>query len=422
MYKKSTLKNGVQIVTERLESRSVSVGICVEVGSRDEGAENNGYAHFVEHMMYKGTARRTPLEIGKELDVLGGMSNGYTTREGTCFYATVLADKLPELLDIFSDIILHSIFSPEEVVRERDVVLQEISMVDDTPDDLIHDLFEGALWGDHSLGQTVLGRREVIEKVDSPGIRQFVKEHYTGDRFVIAAAGQVDHDSFVAAVDKAFSLVSQHSKNTLERTAPVLLPSRRNILHKPLEQQHVVVGTYGLQADAEERYALILLNTVFGGNMSSRLFQEIREKRGLAYSVYSFVSSYVDSGHVGIYLGVDPASTESALAVIAREIDKLRTQPVTPEELANAKDYARASMLLASDNMESRMMRLARNESCLHRFVDLEEVTDAITRVSDAEILELAGRLFGKRHLSAAAIGPLDSGALDKILHQMIED
>ena len=414
MYQKTHLENGVRIVTEKIPYvRTVSVGIWVDVGSRDEHEEDNGSAHFVEHMLFKGTKKRSARRIAMELDVLGGMSNAFTSRELTCFYATIIDSNLHRLVDLFIDMFLDSRFDPEEVTREQQVILQEISMVDDTPDDLIHDLFSSELWGDHSLGRTVLGTRGVVGSMDSARLREFIGRLYTPERILIAAAGNVDHDHFVRMWEERFGKLSRISGEKDIRTKPAERPPSHTLVKRPLEQVHTILGTYGLPIDSEERYKLILLNIILGGNMSSRLFQEVREKRGLAYSIYSYLDSYIDAGCLAIYMGVGPAFFHEATNLVVSEVERLTAEAVSEKELANAKDYAKGGLLLASENMEARMTRIARNEVCFGRYFSFDEVADDIDRVTSQEVTELAGKIFSRK-LTRAVLGPVSEDKLGR--------
>jgi predicted Zn-dependent peptidase len=404
-YQKTVLDNGIRIVTEKIPSRTVSAGIWVDVGARDEQPHNNGSAHFVEHMLFKGTASRTAQEIAQEFDTLGGMSNAFTSGETTSYYATVLDDQVEHLIGLMGDIFRNSLFAEEEVVREREVILQEISMVEDTPDDRIHELFTGSLWGEHPLGYTVLGRREVVAAMDSASLREYMRREYTPERIVIAASGNVDHEQFCGLWQKQMGALMQSNVGARRQPPTPLAPVRK--LHKKnLEQAHLVLGTYGLPLVAPERYALYLLHVLLGGNMSSRLFQEVREKEGLAYSIYSYLSSFTDSGYLGVYLGVDPAVVNKAIAVVAREIKALRQSSVSGELLTRAKDYAKAGIFLSAENMESRMTRIARNELTFGRYVSFDEVVAGFDEVRQEDIADLAAQLFS-RPLFATVLGPL---------------
>jgi len=415
MYNKTVLPNGVRIISEQVpHCRTVAVGVWVDVGSRDEHDLNNGSGHFVEHMLFKGTARRNSQEIARELDVLGGLSNAFTSRENTCYFATVLDSHLPRLVDLLTDMFCRSLFEEEEVLRERQVILQEINMAEDMPDDQIHDLFCAQLWGHHPLGKTVLGSREVVAAMDSQKLLEHVQNFYTPDRIVVAAAGNVEHETFVSLLQNSFVVNSKGkaARQIFSRKGPTFLKPSRKVYSKPLEQVHAVLGTYGLSSIDSDRYTFILLNIIWGGNMSSRLFQEIREKRGLAYSVYSFVDSYIDSGYLGVYLGVDRETVNEAFDVIGEQVGLLRDDLVHDQELSDAKDYAKGGLFLSAENMEARMTRNARNEYCYGRFIPVEEVVEAIDRVSPEDIRQLARRLFC-RDFSVAVLGPIKQSEIN---------
>jgi len=407
-YQKTVLDNGVRIVTEQVaHCRTAAVGIWVDVGSRDEHGRNRGCAHFVEHMFFKGTEKRSARQIALELDGLGGTANAYTTRESTCFYATVLDSHLPQLVELFSDLFLHSVFAEEEVERERQVILQEFAMVEDTPDELLHDLFVADLWGTHPLGAPVLGDREVVAAMDSDTLIDYVRSGYRPERIVIAAAGNIQHDAFVALWQDAFAALPAAAPTTGgARQVPQPVAPVRKVYSRSFEQLHLVLGTYGLSVASPDRYTLYLLNVLLGGNMSSRLFQEIRENRGLAYSVSSDVSAYTDSGTLDISLGIEAGTANQVLELVTRELRRFRREEVSAEELTNAKEYVRGGLYLSADNMDSRMTRLARNEFCYGRFVSLDEVATAFSRVTAADIRRLADLLFA-RPFAGAALGPV---------------
>ncbi|MEJ2690614.1 MAG: pitrilysin family protein [Deltaproteobacteria bacterium] len=407
MYNKTVLENGVRIISENIpHSRTVAVGIWVDAGSRDEHDLNNGCGHFVEHMLFKGTSSRSVQQIARELDVLGGLSNAFTSRENTCYYATVLDSHLPRVVDLLTDMFCNSLFDEEEVVRERQVILQEINMAEDMPDDQIHDHFCELLWGLHPLGKTVLGSREVVASVTRQKLQEHVQNYYSPERVVIAAAGNVGHEAFVDLCQQPFKKLTTKSGWQLARKKPTVQKPVQKVFSKPLEQIHAVVGTYGLSNLDEKRFALILLNIIWGGNMSSRLFQEIREKRGLAYSVYSFADSFLDSGYLGVYLGVDRETVNEAFEVIGDQLGRLREDRVSEQELRDAKDYAKGGLYLSAENMEARMTRNARNEYCFGRYISIDEVVRALEKVTAGEIRDLADKLFS-RELSAAVLGPV---------------
>jgi len=286
-------------------------------------------------------------------------------------------------------------------------------MVEDVPDDHIHDLFAALLWGVHPLGRTVLGSQEIVAAMDSHKLKEYVQKYYTADNMVIAAAGNVEHEGFVALWEHAFDRFGKTSDPSLKRHEPPLLSADTKIYSKPLEQVHMLLGTYGLSIADEDRYSYLLLNVLLGGNMSSRLFQEIREKRGLAYAIYSYIAPYCDSGYLGIYLGVDREAVNDSLALIGREVARLQETRVSPAELANAKDFVKSGLYLSMENMEAIMIRIARNELYFGKYIPLAEVIDSIDLVSGESVRQLSSRIFGRQEMTIAGMGPLEKSGID---------
>jgi len=363
MYRKTILGNGVRIITERLEHfRSVSLGLWVSVGSRDEEGRENGISHFIEHMNFKGTRTRNSFQIAKELDAIGGFSNAFTGKEYTCFHSKVLDKHFSTLADILSDIFLNSTFDPEEIDRERQVILQEISMADDTPDEHIHELFNRLFWTDHPLGMSVLGTGETVSALDKKAILDYIIRFYTPDRMIIAATGSIDHEEVVDFFRPLFE-----SLNTGTVIPSIDSPHIRqgiSCLHKDLEQVHICMGGKAPHLLSDRRFAGAILNTILGGNMSSRLFQEIREKRGLAYSIYSFLSAYIDTGLLGVSMGTGPQEVNKALSIINYEIRKIQSGEISGVDLAAAKEHLTGGILLGSESSDARMMRLPGMSMC----------------------------------------------------------
>lgn len=408
MYNKSVFANGVRVVTEKIPSaRTVSLGIWVDVGSRDEVPATSGISHFVEHMFFKGTTKRSAHQIAKVLDSFGGMANAFTSKDTTCLYSTVLDSKLPDLVELFADMFHHSRFADDEIDRERQVILQEISMVEDMPEDQIHEIFEASFWGDHSLARPVLGDPQVVGEMSGAQLRSYIEDHYAPTKVVISCAGKVDHEEICQLLEPHWGGFSWDSVNH-DRVAPA--PQRdlgKKVVSKDLEQVQLVMGAKGLEITSEDRFALVLLNTILGGNMSSRLFQEVREKRGLAYSISSFIESYIDCGYFGISCGVAPATINETQAIIADQLALIGTEAnVSAAEMGHALDYTRGSLYLAAENLESRMTRNARNELYFGRHIPVSEVVSRFEQVTSAEISALAANIFSEP-LCAVAMGPV---------------
>lgn len=404
MIKKTTLSNGVRILTEEIPYfRSVAIGIWVDVGSRDESDEIGGTSHFIEHLLFKGTKRRTAKQIAEALDAVGGQLNAFTTKEYTCYYARVLDEHFDLAADVLVDMLFDSLFAPEDVERERNVIIEEIKMYEDTPDELVHDVFANALWKGHALGRPVIGSTEAVATLSRENILRFYEQNYLHGQMIVAVAGNIAHERVVAKLADSFAQIPKASASRkLDRPVPCQEISCRQ---KNTEQVHVCVGTQGLRLDDEDLYVLQIINTVLGGGLSSRLFQEIREQRGLVYSVYSYHASYHDTGLFAIYAGLSRENVNLVLELITRELDNLRTQGITEEELRRAKDQLKGNFLLSLEGVNARMSRLGKSELYLGKVVPPEEVVRRIEEVTADRVLSLARTLFRNDRMAMATIG-----------------
>ena len=397
-------------------TRSVSMGVWVNVGARDETVDESGLSHFIEHMIFKGTHKRTAFQIAKEFDAIGGHTNAFTTMENTCYHAKVMDTHTETMVDILSDIFLNSVFDAQEIERERPVILQEIGMIEDSPDEYVHVLTGRNFWGDNPLGRSILGRPENITRFDSETIKAFFHRLYQPDRILISVAGNIDHNHFIKLIGPAFESI-QIGNGFPDRTTPEAR-TLVDVNYRKLEQVHICLGTKGLRIGDPRRYSFSLLNTILGGNMSSRLFQEIREKRGLAYAVYSFISSHVDTGMFGVYLGVDPKRAGETTELILKEIQKLKTESVDSSELRGAKEYTKGSLMLASESTDNQMVRTAQNEIHFGRDIGLQEVLEEIEKVTEDQIINLANELFQKNQMVLTILGPLNKKKIfEKLLY-----
>ena len=404
---KTVLSNGITILTKQMPYvRSVSMGVWVNVGARDESSDENGLSHLIEHMIFKGTRKRTAYQIAKEFDAIGGQTNAFTAMESTCYHARVLETHLDTMVDILTDIFLNSVFDDSEVERERPVILQEIGMVEDNPEEYVHLRSGKNYWGDNPLGRSILGSPENILRFDAAAVRDFFHRCYQPDRILIAAAGKVNHQAFVDRIAPAFESIKP-GNGFPHRSTP---DSSRHVdvCHRKLEQVHICLSTPGLATTDPSRFAFSLMNSILGGNMSSRLFQEIREKRGLAYSVYSYLIAYEDTGMFGIYAGVEPSRAVEVTSLIAETMRQLKMTPVLSGELQDAKEFTKGNMLLASESTDNQMVRLAQNELCFGTYIPLQEVLDKINATSVEDILALAMDLFPDRQFALTLLGPND--------------
>ncbi|MBW1679032.1 MAG: insulinase family protein, partial [Deltaproteobacteria bacterium] len=369
MNRKTTLNNGIRVVTEQIPHvQSISIGIWVKTGSRDEPKEENGISHFIEHMLFKGTKRRTALEIAREIDAVGGVLNASTSREITSFYAKVLDRDFDLAIDLLSDIFLNSIFSSQEIKREREVIYQEIKMVEDTPDEYILDLFNQHFFSGHPLGHPILGNYQTIGQITKPRITEFFRTYYLHPfRIVVSVAGRLNHDRVVEKIESTLGQIKPKEEDRILDTPQPI--SNTHIFSKPLEQVHICMGTKGISHTHPFRYAGYILNVLLGGSMSSRLFQEVREKHGLAYSIFSYLSSYSDTGIFSIYAGTTRDKLKKVIELIINELRKFKENPLGKQELKKAKEQLKGNILLSYESTDNRMSRLASGELYFGKFI-----------------------------------------------------
>jgi predicted Zn-dependent peptidase len=409
MVQKTVLPNGLRIITENIPHLvSVALGIWVDNGSRDESPERMGISHFIEHMIFKGTQKRSAQQIAKELDAIGGLSNAFTSREQTCFHAKVLGHHLPQVTEILLDIFLQSVFDPEEVEREQLVVLQEISMVEDTPDEYAHVLYGETVYKGNPLGQNILGTPETVRAFTQDQLKGYLQRAYGPEKVVVAAAGQIDHEAFVALLAPELAKLPPTGAGP-DRQKP-RLRSKFRVVSKDLEQVHLALGGWAPAATDARRYTGTLLNVIVGGNMSSRLFQEVREKRGLAYAIYSYLSSFQDTGILGIYTAVAKETLSETLEVIGRELLKIKKGEVAANELAMAKEFVKGGIWLGAENSDNRMSRLAKNEFHFGRDLPFEEIMAGLDAVTLDDLADLGDTIIRGDRFSLVALGPVTEG------------
>lgn len=415
MYHKIVLKNGIRVVSEHIPHiKSFSIGIWITNGSRDEGSKENGISHFIEHLVFKGTEKRTAYDIAKEIDSVGGILNGFTEREYTCFHAKVLDQHWALAIDLLSDIFLNSTFDLNEIARERNVVLQEIKMVEDTPDDYIHDLFNEVFWEGHPLGYPILGKRELVSSFDREGICHYFEDHYRANQLVISTAGSFDHEKLIQRIEDTFGGLQE--KGEVGRGTSPEPNHTMSVFSKNLEQVHLCLGTKGISQAHSMRFAAYVLNTLLGRGMSSYLFQEIREKRGLVYSIYSYRPAYFDVGQLVVYAGTEKGSSGEVIRLIMEQLDRLRKEMVPGDELQRAKDQLKGNLLLSLESSDSWMTRLAQNEIYFGKHISVEEVIQGIEEVTSDQVNQLAQDLFREEFLCLVVLGPVDRRELPRDL------
>ncbi|ALC90969.1 zinc protease [Bacillus sp. FJAT-18017] len=411
MIKKYTCQNGVRVVLENIPTvRSVAIGIWIGTGSRNETPENNGISHFLEHMFFKGTKTRSAREIAESFDSIGGQVNAFTSKEYTCYYAKVLDTHADFALEILSDMFFNSVFDEEELKKEKNVVFEEIKMYDDTPDDIVHDLLSKAVYESHPLGYPILGTESTLETFNGTKLKEYIHTHYTPENVVISIAGNIA-ETFIGKVEKQFG--SYEGGKAEPREDKPVFHANRLSRKKETEQAHLCIGFEGLKVGHQDIYSLIVLNNILGGSMSSRLFQDVREQRGLAYSVFSYHSAYQDSGIVTIYGGTGAKQLDLLFETVQDTLDTLKRDGISEKELNNSKEQLKGSLMLSLESTNSRMSRNGKNELILKYHRTLDEIIEEIDSVTKPGVDGLANKIFTD-HYSVSLISP--DGELPKLL------
>jgi predicted Zn-dependent peptidase len=386
--------------------RSVSIGVWLVRGSRHETIDQSGIAHFVEHMLFKGTATRSAEDIAQTVDSIGGQMDAFTAKEYASYYFKVLDEHLPLAVEVLADIVMRPAFSESDIGREKKVVLEEIKMVEDTPDDLVHELFTERFWQGHPLGRPILGTKETVEALTQDGLRRYFTNTYCAPNLIVAAVGNITHEQVRDLVVRAFDGLPT-TGTPLSEAPPRVVPSTL-IRNKELEQSHVCLGTSSYQQDHEDRYSSYVLNTVLGGSMSSRLFQNVREKRGLAYAVFSGLSAYRDAGSITVYAGCANDAVGELIDVVIAELRRLKDEPLPDSELQRAKDHLKGSLMLNLESTSSRMSHLARQEIYFDRQFGLDETLEGVERVTTHDVQRVARDLFADGSLAATVLGAVN--------------
>lgn len=408
MVRKTCLDNGITVLSERMEQfLSCSLGIWVKAGSRFETPAQSGISHCLEHMLFKGTERRTAVQIAEEMDAVGGQLNAFTEKEHTCFYARVVDKHLPIALDVLFDMFLHSQFALAELEREKSVILEEISMCEDSPEEVVFDMFYSSLWPNHPLGRPILGSPEVVSSITPDDLRHYMEQCYGGRQIMVVAAGNVDHEQLVQYVqDCCGGLPAGPELDSCPggRPQPAL---GKLVKYRDSEQVQVCYGVQGFACADERRYAVHVLDSVLGGSMSCRLFQEIREKQGLAYTVGTFLNSYRDCGNIGIYAGTSSEKVDEVLRLSRAIVADVVENGITERELVRAREHIKGTLALGMESTSARMLRLARSESYYGRFMAPEEFLQGIDRVEHGDVVEVARTLFQPDNFRLVVLGPV---------------
>ena len=409
MFQKELLINGVRVVTEEIPYvNSVSLGIWVKIGSRYESFENNGISHFIEHMLFKGTKKRSAKEIANSVDKIGGQLNAFTSKECTCFYAKVLDTHFDIALDVLSDMFFNSNFDREEIDKERGVVIEEINMYEDSPEDLVHDLFSQAVWSGNPLGMSILGTEESLENLNRERIVNYFNENYIPQNIVISVVGNFKHNDVIKKIKGYFEKASYKKSSTTQLIMPRFEPEYK-LKNKITEQVHLCTGFNGVDIKNRAFYPMLILNNVFGGAMSSRLFQKIREDRGLAYSVFSYPSAFEDCGLFSIYAGSKPDNLKSVAELIMEEIRAIKKTGITEEELYDSKEQLKGSYILGLESTSGRMISIGKSELLLERIYSPTEILERIDKVDMDSVNSIIGHIFDTDSMGAAVIGSMEN-------------
>ncbi|MEX1055377.1 MAG: pitrilysin family protein [Rhodothermales bacterium] len=405
-FEKTTLENGVRVVTETIPSvRSISVGVWIFAGSRDETREESGISHFIEHMVFKGTQKRRMHHIAQRMESVGGYLNAFTAKEYTCYYARALDEHLARAVDTVSDLVLSPNLPTKELEKEKDVVLEEMKMYEDNPEDLIFDKFEAAVYADHELGRPIIGYPDTVSAFTREQLVDYMERRYTPNRIVLAVAGNARHEHVVRLARSAFAATRRTSPD-VARIPVEGYESVQIVDYRPIQQAHLVIGARGMDVHNPDRAGLSVLNTILGGGMSSRLNQNIRERYGFCYNIYSFTNLHSDSGDLGVYMGTDANKIDRARKLIVRELEKLVEKPVSGRTLSQAKNQVRGSIMLGLESMSNRMMRLGRQELYFERFMSLDEINRDIEKVSPEDVQRIARDMFDKETFSSVVLLP----------------
>src|SRR3954465_14667079 len=404
---REVLPNGLIVLSEEMAHiRSIAIGIWMKTGSRDESAELNGISHFTEHMVFKGTKTRTARDIARQVDSIGGNMDAFTGKETICFNIKVLDEHLPVAVDILSDLVLNPTFDPKDITREKGVILEEIKMDEDNPDYLVHEIFTQNFWKDHPLGKPILGTKETVRRFEQPILREHAERYFSPTNLIISAAGSLDHQRFVELVKEKFSHLTK-TKNGFHQAAPKTVSRIVMRNKKSLEQVQICVGVPSHPISHERRYTSYLLNTLLGGGMSSRLFQNIREQQGLVYAIFSELNPYRDTGCLSVYAGTSRQSATKVVESIVKEFRAIK-QPITIDELRRAKDQLKGSLMLSLESSSARMSNLARQEMYFDRFMGLDEIIQRIEAVTQDDLLHMANEFFQTDSIAVTVLGNLD--------------
>jgi len=411
-FNRSVLDNGIRVLSETVPSvRSVSIGAWVDVGSRDEPKDINGISHFIEHMVFKGTTNRTALEIAESLESVGGNLNAFTSREQTCFYAKILDEHLPKAVDVISDLLLNPLFKEDDIEKEKKVVIEEIQDVQDNPSDLIHDIFAKTIWGSNPIANPIMGNKETVNALTRQKLFNYMAKHYFPKRTIVAASGNLEHKKLLELVETKFEYKGDVDGVNSDRISPNV-SSRINRQEKDIGQVHISLGFPTIEFKDKRRIALLILNTILGGGMSSRLFQTVREKEGLVYTIYSFLDFFTREGLIGFYFATSTGQVAKTLELVYKVFNEIKGDSISEQELYYAKSQLKGNLVLGLENTSNRMNRIARHEILLGRFISIDETIASIDKAGRDEIIDIANYVLDPNRMNLASLGPADESEL----------
>lgn len=416
IYQKTVLPDGLRIISESIPTvRSISMGLWVDAGSRDEPAEMSGISHFIEHMVFKGTTNRSAKQIAAHLESVGGVLNAFTSREQTCLYARIIDEHLPRAVEILADLAFNSLFDNSEIKKEKNVIIDEINEVNDTPADLVHDLFANSLFGDHSLGRPILGSSPTVLNLSRGKIIDHVKKNYQRPYMVVAASGNLKHKTLVELVKKYFPEYEKNNTKRVKRTKPLLFPGVY-VTSREINQTHICIGSPALKYKHPKRPILLLLNSIIGGGMSSKLFQKIREELGMAYTVFSYLDFFIDAGVVGVYLNTDKKHVGAVILTVLKELAKLKDNRLDPKEIETAKEQLKGSLVLGLENISNRMNRMTKHEFLLGKYISVDEAISEINKITASDVKNMAARVFQADKFTITVLGPVSQKTVEEAI------
>lgn len=418
IYQKTVLPDGLRIITESIPAvRSISIGLWVDIGSRDELAEMNGVSHFIEHMVFKGTTNRSVQQIASYLESVGGILNAFTSREQTCFYARIIDEHLPRAVEILADLVFNSLFDNSDIEKEKNIIIDEINEVNDTPAELVHDLFACSLFGDHSLGRPILGSSSTVLSLSRGKIIDYVKENYQRNNMVVAASGNFKHKTLIELVKKYFPENEKNTPKSTKRIKPQLFPGVY-VTSRETNQTHICIGTPALKFKHPRRAVLLLLNSIIGGGMSSKLYQKIREEMGMAYTVFSYLDFFIDAGVIGVYLNTEKKHVNMVISTVLKELAKLKDNKLDTQEIESAKEQLKGSFILGLENVSNRMNRMAKHELLIGRYLSVDETISDINRITPSDVKNMAARVFQPDKFTITVLGPVSKKVVEDAINQ----